>query len=108
VLLCIPDEACHEISARTPKKYRQFNERFPKLGAAWETLQEAEKEGPLDERLRWERNPGRIDAPRGSSHVIVRRLIANFDGLSEGACGLVNSQPVLIHPLNYAKATLFL
>lgn len=39
-------------SHEPPKKYRQFIERFPKLGAAWETLQEAEKEGPLDEHMR--------------------------------------------------------
>ena len=39
-------------SHEPPKKFRQFIERFPKLGAAWETIQEAEMEGPLDERMR--------------------------------------------------------
>lgn len=37
---------------KLPKKYRQFIERFPKLGEAWELLHEAEAQGPLDARTR--------------------------------------------------------
>lgn len=37
---------------KTPKKYRQFVERYPKLGEAWELLREAERQGPLDARTR--------------------------------------------------------
>lgn len=33
-----------------PKKYRAFISRYPKLGAAWDLLHEAEGEGPLDKK----------------------------------------------------------
>jgi 4-carboxymuconolactone decarboxylase len=33
-----------------PKAYRNFTTRFPKLGLAWETMREGEKDGPLDEK----------------------------------------------------------
>lgn len=35
---------------RPPKTYRQFVERYPKLGQAWDLLGEAGADGPLDER----------------------------------------------------------
>ena len=37
-------------SSDPPKKYRDFIERFPKLGEAWEAIHAAEAEGPLDGR----------------------------------------------------------
>jgi len=37
-------------SSEPPKKYRDFIERFPKLGEAWEAIHAAEAEGPLDTR----------------------------------------------------------
>lgn len=33
---------------KPPQTYRDFIARFPKLGAAWDTLAEAGQEGPLD------------------------------------------------------------
>ena len=35
---------------KPPKKYRDFIERFPELGQAWERIHEAGRTGPLDER----------------------------------------------------------
>lgn len=37
-------------SSRPPKAYREFVERFPKLGAAWNLAREQEGEGPLDDK----------------------------------------------------------
>ena len=37
-------------SSRPPRAYRDFVERYPKLGEAWDRIGEAGAEGPLDER----------------------------------------------------------
>jgi alkylhydroperoxidase/carboxymuconolactone decarboxylase family protein YurZ len=37
---------------KPPKRYRQFIERYPALGRAWESVNEAGAEGPLDVRTR--------------------------------------------------------
>jgi alkylhydroperoxidase/carboxymuconolactone decarboxylase family protein YurZ len=39
-------------SPKPPKRYRQFIERYPALGRAWESVNEAGAEGPLDARTR--------------------------------------------------------
>lgn len=33
-----------------PRAYRDFVQRFPQLGAAWDLINEAGSDGPLDER----------------------------------------------------------
>lgn len=35
---------------KPPATYERFSERFPKLRSAWDTIGEAGKEGPLDEK----------------------------------------------------------
>ncbi|MGK7871796.1 MAG: carboxymuconolactone decarboxylase family protein [Xenococcaceae cyanobacterium] len=35
---------------KPPKTYQQFVKRYPKLEKAWETINEAGREGPLDEK----------------------------------------------------------
>ena len=37
---------------KPPKRYRQFIERYPNLGRAWESVNEAGAAGPLDARTR--------------------------------------------------------
>ena len=37
---------------KPPKMYSRFVERFPKLGAAWDLMQEEADGGPLDARTR--------------------------------------------------------
>ena len=39
-----------ESEPRPPKMHQEFVNRFPKLQEAWESIAEAGKEGPLDER----------------------------------------------------------
>ena len=36
--------------SKAPKAYRRFVARFPKLGEAWQTVREAERQGPADEK----------------------------------------------------------
>lgn len=36
----------------TPESYRNFLDRYPKLGEAWENAREAEETGPLDAKNR--------------------------------------------------------
>jgi alkylhydroperoxidase/carboxymuconolactone decarboxylase family protein YurZ len=35
-----------------PDTYREFIDRFPKLGEAWQRVREAEEAGPFDDRTR--------------------------------------------------------
>lgn len=35
---------------KPPGTYRDFRERFPRLGEAWDTVRRAEAEGPIDKR----------------------------------------------------------
>lgn len=37
-------------SAQPPGAYREFVQRYPKLGEAWEYINQAGAQGPLDER----------------------------------------------------------
>lgn len=37
-------------TSKPPKRYREFVDRFPGLGAAWETIHAAGEAGPLDPR----------------------------------------------------------
>lgn len=62
-----------------PKTYRAFVKRYPKLGAAWETISEAGKEGPLDERTARLIKLGiAIGALReGAVHSSVRKALAS-------------------------------
>jgi alkylhydroperoxidase/carboxymuconolactone decarboxylase family protein YurZ len=39
-----------EKTPQPPRAYRDFVGRYPKLGAAWDLINEAGAEGPLDER----------------------------------------------------------
>jgi len=36
--------------SKPPRQHREFIERFPKLGEAWDAIHEAEAQGPLDPR----------------------------------------------------------
>jgi alkylhydroperoxidase/carboxymuconolactone decarboxylase family protein YurZ len=40
------------VPSKPPKRYREFVDRFPGLGAAWETIHAAGEAGPLDPRTR--------------------------------------------------------
>ncbi len=42
-----------ENEPRPPKVHQEFINRFPKLQLAWESIAEAGKQGPLDERTAW-------------------------------------------------------
>lgn len=61
-----------------PKKFRRFTKRYPKLGAAWDLLREAEAEGPLDDRTRrLVKLAVAIGALReGAVHASVRKALA--------------------------------
>jgi alkylhydroperoxidase/carboxymuconolactone decarboxylase family protein YurZ len=37
---------------KPPKAYEEFVQRYPRIAEAWDTLAEAGKEGPLDDRTR--------------------------------------------------------
>jgi alkylhydroperoxidase/carboxymuconolactone decarboxylase family protein YurZ len=41
---------CRMDAPQPPRQYRDFLERFPKLGEAWDAMREAEGAGPLDPR----------------------------------------------------------
>jgi len=64
--------------SKPPKAYRRFVERYPQLGQAWETIGEAGKEGPLDERTcRLIKLALAIGALReGAVHSSVRKALA--------------------------------
>ena len=61
-----------------PATYKDFVDRFPKLGEAWDLLAEAAKEGPLDERTaRLIKLAIAIGAQReGAVHASVRKALA--------------------------------
>lgn len=61
-----------------PKAYRQFIERHPQLGAAWELISQAGTAGPLDERTQRLVKLGiAMGALRsGSVHSGVRKALA--------------------------------
>ena len=61
-----------------PKAFRQFVERHPKLGEAWEMISQAGAEGPLDERTQRLVKLGiAMGAMRsGSVHSGVRKALA--------------------------------
>jgi len=37
--------------SKPPKRYQQFVSAFPALGKAWDTMAEAGREGPMDDRM---------------------------------------------------------
>ncbi|HSM51911.1 MAG TPA: carboxymuconolactone decarboxylase family protein [Thermoanaerobaculia bacterium] len=43
-------KAAKRATSKPPKRYREFVDRFPGLGAAWETIHAAGEAGPLDPR----------------------------------------------------------
>ncbi len=61
-----------------PKKHKEFVERFPELGEAWELTAKAAAEGPLDERtVRLLKLAITIGAMReGAVHSSVRKAKA--------------------------------
>ena len=63
--------------SKPPKAYREFIERYPKLGEAWDCIGEAGQEGPLDERAcRLVKLGIAIGAQReGAVHAGVRKAI---------------------------------
>ena len=65
------------IPSAHPKKYRDFIERFPKLGEAWEAIHAAEAEGPLDQRAsRLVKLAVAIGASReGAVHAAARKAL---------------------------------
>ncbi len=62
---------------KPPKAYQAFVQEYPKLGEAWETMAEAGKAGPIDERVcRLIKLGIAIGAQReGSVHSGVRKAI---------------------------------
>lgn len=44
------DKKQKKSESKPPKKYTAFVSRYPELGQAWELMQQAEQQGPLDER----------------------------------------------------------
>ena len=67
-----------------PRRYQDFIEKFPKLGAAWERIAEAGKVGPLDEKtIRLIKLGIAIGALReGAVHSSVRK--AQALGITKG------------------------
>lgn len=67
----------HQLPA-PPKRYRDFVSRYPGLGAAWELIGEAGREGPLDQRAcRLIKLAIAIGAMReGAVHANVRKALA--------------------------------
>jgi alkylhydroperoxidase/carboxymuconolactone decarboxylase family protein YurZ len=63
---------------KPPKTYTQFIRRFPDLGKAWESINEAGQSGPLDERTqRLVKLAVAIGAMReGAVHSSVRKALA--------------------------------
>jgi alkylhydroperoxidase/carboxymuconolactone decarboxylase family protein YurZ len=63
---------------KPPKTYQAFTERFPGIAQAWESLAEAGKEGPLDERTsRLVKLAVSIGALRqGAVHAGVRKALS--------------------------------
>jgi len=47
-----PEANASPSAARPPQRYREFIERFPELSRAWEEINAAGKQGPLDARSR--------------------------------------------------------
>jgi alkylhydroperoxidase/carboxymuconolactone decarboxylase family protein YurZ len=67
---------------KPPKAYEEFVRRFPQIAQAWETLAEAGKDGPLDERTgRLVKLAVATGAMRqGAVHSNVRKALA--EGIS--------------------------
>jgi len=63
---------------KPPKMYDNFIKRYPKLREAWESIAEAGKEGPLDEKkMRLVKLAVSIGALReGAVHSNVRKALA--------------------------------
>jgi len=63
---------------KPPKVYQQFVRRYPKLAVAWENINEAGQDGPLDDRtVRLIKLAVSIGAMReGSVHSSVRKAVA--------------------------------
>lgn len=61
-----------------PKTYESFTKRYPKLKEAWETIAEAGKKGPLDEKtMRLVKLGIAIGAMQeGAVHSSVRKALA--------------------------------
>ena len=62
---------------RPPKAYQAFVQRYPKLGEAWESIHEAGREGPLDDKTaRLVKLAIAIGAMReGAIHSSVRKAL---------------------------------
>ena len=70
---------------KPPKTYIEFTRRYPKLAAAWENINAAGKEGPLDEQTaRLIKLAIAVGAMReGAVHANVRKALAM--GISRAA-----------------------
>lgn len=97
---------------KAPGAYRDFVERFPLLGQAWDRIGEAGKVGPLDERTqRLIKLAVAIGAQReGAVHASVRKALAMGIGrdeleqvvaLSAGTLGM----PSIVAAYNWVKET---
>ncbi|MFN8010890.1 MAG: carboxymuconolactone decarboxylase family protein [Holophagaceae bacterium] len=97
---------------KAPGAYRDFVERFPLLGQAWDRIGEAGKVGPLDERMqRLIKLAVAIGAQReGAVHASVRKALAMGIGrdeleqvvaLSAGTLGM----PSIVAAYNWVKET---
>ena len=66
------------MSAKIPKTYNKFIERFPDLGQAWESMRKAESGGPFAEReIRLVKLGVAFGSMReGSVHSGVRKALA--------------------------------
>jgi len=64
-------------SPQPPKTYEKFRQRYPKLGAAWEMIGEAGRDGPLDAKTaRLIKLAVAIGAMReGAVHSSVRKAL---------------------------------
>ena len=88
-----------ENEPRPPKGHQEFVNRFPKLQLAWESIAEAGKEGPLDERTArlvklgiaiGALREGAVDASlrKGLSLGISKEEIEQVVALAAGTIGL--------------------
>jgi alkylhydroperoxidase/carboxymuconolactone decarboxylase family protein YurZ len=63
---------------KPPRAYQAFVEQFPKIGAAWDLLAEAGREGPLDEKtarlIKFAVAAGALR--EGAAHAAARKALA--------------------------------
>ena len=88
-----------------PKRYLDFVERYPKLGSAWQSINEAGREGPIDERGQrllklaiaigaWREGAVRSNVRKALAMGITRDEIEQVVALAAGSLGMPSTVAV--------------